>query len=218
MPEAQPSSELDSSRSLTALGLSNKDGQLRWPLPLRVLASPATPERLLREQIDALVQLAAYQGAHGTANAALLRELGEAVNEFRNRVFRDRPERIVFGRAAWAESERFLDKLDRARELLQGGLNRGAGETALSTDGSMPEVGVHDNYFQPATRTVSVGAMVQWISDGQHRHTVAADDGSWSSQEMNSGAVYQHTFTQPGTYTYHCTKHPREMRGTIIVK
>jgi plastocyanin len=51
-----------------------------------------------------------------------------------------------------------------------------------------------------------------------YRHTVTLDDGQWSSRELNMNGTYQHTFTRPGIYYYHCAVHLQEMRGTIIVK
>jgi plastocyanin len=216
--EQRSTEEKTVSKVLTALGLRNEGGHLRWPLPLRVLASPGTEERQLREEIDALVELAITQATPSAVNPTLFREMDQALKEYRTLSLRDRPERIVFSRAAWNEAERFLDRLEHARELLQGGVKAAKKESELRTQEGLLEVGVHDNYIEPASVTVSAGTTVQWSNEGQHRHTVTADDGSWTSQEMTSGAVYQHTFTQPGTYTYHCTKHPREMRGTIIVK
>ena len=51
-------------------------------------------------------------------------------------------------------------------------------------------------------------------------HTIASDMGSpvsFSSDPLATGASYSFTFTQPGTYTYHCSIHP-SMTGTIIVQ
>ena len=50
-------------------------------------------------------------------------------------------------------------------------------------------------------------------------HTIVSDTGSpvtFSSDSISSGASYSFTFTQPGTYAYHCSIHP-SMKGTIIV-
>jgi plastocyanin len=40
---------------------------------------------------------------------------------------------------------------------------------------------------------------------------------TFTSGTLANGAAYQFTFTQPGTFTYHCTIHP-SMTGTIIVQ
>jgi hypothetical protein len=115
--EASPQAR-NPSTLLRAIGVPTRDGQLRWPLALRVLASPATEERELREQLDALFEVLATHAAYGEVSPALLEEMGQAVKQFRKLVFRDRPERIIFTRAQWNEAERFLDKLEHARQVL----------------------------------------------------------------------------------------------------
>jgi plastocyanin len=51
-------------------------------------------------------------------------------------------------------------------------------------------------------------------------HAIASDAGSpraFSSDSLSTGASYTFTFTQTGTYAYHCSIHP-SMKGTIIVQ
>jgi amicyanin len=74
--------------------------------------------------------------------------------------------------------------------------------------------------FSPATLTVKTGSTVTWTNQDAAPHQVASDPGTpvaFSSDSLANGASYQFTFTQPGTYTYHCTIHPN-MKGTIIVQ
>jgi plastocyanin len=200
------------------MGVPTEAGQLRWPLPLRVMASPATPERELREQIDALFEVIATHAAYGETSPALLEELGEAVKQFRALVFRDRPERIVFSRKEWDEAERFLDKLEHARQVLSSTTDPVGKEGLQTTKASLIEVGVADNSFEAETVLVPVGATIQWTNTGKHTHTITADDGSWSSKELRPNGTYRQTFARPGTYAYHCANHPEEIRGTIVVK
>jgi plastocyanin len=80
------------------------------------------------------------------------------------------------------------------------------------------EVGGYDNSFGPETITISPGTRVRWVNHGQHRHTVTSDMGLWNSREFGRGGSYTLTFLQPGTYSYYCRIHPREMRATIIVR
>src|SRR4051812_39421910 len=70
--------------------------------------------------------------------------------------------------------------------------------------------------FAPSSVTVAVGATVTWINDDASKHTVTADNGSFDSGTLNSGANFVHTFTAAGTYAYGCDFHGN-MRGTIIV-
>lgn len=80
------------------------------------------------------------------------------------------------------------------------------------------EVGVYDDYFQPRTLTVAPGTTVIWHNHGYHRHTITADDGSWDAGDLVVNGDYKHTFTQSGTYNYHCRVHGTHMSGTIVVK
>jgi plastocyanin len=73
--------------------------------------------------------------------------------------------------------------------------------------------------FDPSTLTVKSGTVVTWINQDGASHAIVSDTGSpaaFSSDSLSSGASYSFTFTQPGTYTYHCSIHP-SMKGTIIV-
>lgn len=74
--------------------------------------------------------------------------------------------------------------------------------------------------FDPSTLTVKTGTVVTWINQDATPHTIFSDTGSpaaFSSAPFSTGASYTFTFTQPGTYTYHCSIHP-SMKGTIIVQ
>jgi plastocyanin len=73
--------------------------------------------------------------------------------------------------------------------------------------------------FTPPTVTVVIGVnnTVVWTNDDSVPHTVTADDGSFSSGNLNPGDSYSFTFTTPGTYTYHCSYHSW-MKGTVVVK
>ncbi len=73
--------------------------------------------------------------------------------------------------------------------------------------------------YSPPTITVVLGVnnTVVWTNDDTVPHTVTADDGSFSSGNMNPGDTFSFTFATPGTYTYHCSYH-YWMKGTVIVK
>jgi len=73
--------------------------------------------------------------------------------------------------------------------------------------------------FDPSTITVVIGInnTVIWNNDDSVPHTVTANDGSFSSGNLNPGDSYSFTFTIPGTYAYHCSYHSW-MKGTVIVK
>jgi plastocyanin len=79
-------------------------------------------------------------------------------------------------------------------------------------------VGAYDNRFEPQTINVQPGATVRWVNNGQHAHTVTADDDSWDSGDIQPGASYSATFKRPGTYNYYCRHHTQDrMQGVVVV-
>lgn len=70
--------------------------------------------------------------------------------------------------------------------------------------------------FDPPTMSVSAGQSVTWTNADPVDHTVTGDSGTWASDPLASGGAYSMTFSQPGTYTYHCAIHPF-MKGTVVV-
>jgi plastocyanin len=92
-------------------------------------------------------------------------------------------------------------------------------------------VGQGGDVFVPDTVNISVGDTVRWTwAEGGHSVTsgppCVPDSQYCSPNDMNCfpgtvsnmGFVYQHTFTQPGTYSYHCIVHcVIGMRGVINV-
>lgn len=74
--------------------------------------------------------------------------------------------------------------------------------------------------FDPTQLTVKTGTVVTWENLDVVPHIVVSDTGSptaFLSDSLSTGASYKVTFTQPGTYTYHCSIHP-SMKGAIIVQ
>lgn len=96
------------------------------------------------------------------------------------------------------------------------------GATSTTTSGGTAQVKIgeqNDKYgFEPTMLSVTVGTKVVWTNASDAPHTVASDTGSTlaSSTISPSGGTFSFTFTQAGTYTYHCTIHPY-MKGTIVV-
>jgi plastocyanin len=74
--------------------------------------------------------------------------------------------------------------------------------------------------FSPATLTVKAGTTVTWTNSDGTSHTVVSDTGApvaFTSPPIANGASFLFTFTQAGTYPYHCSIHP-SMTGTIVVQ
>jgi amicyanin len=74
-----------------------------------------------------------------------------------------------------------------------------------------------DNFmFTPTELTVTAGATVTWINKDDVPHTVVSVDHKFKSQALDTDEKFSFTFTDPGTYEYFCSVHPR-MTGKIIV-
>jgi hypothetical protein len=122
------------SRLLTASGVPNDKGQLRWPIGLAILAAPEADE--LCEQIEVLFAEAARQTAGGPVNPVLAEEARQAVRKLRRLLRKDKEERLGMPLAVYQESERFLDKLDRAEQRLRAGMGTPAGQRPVTAGSS----------------------------------------------------------------------------------
>lgn len=71
-------------------------------------------------------------------------------------------------------------------------------------------------FYVPAKLTVKVGETVVWYNADRTGHTVTNINGALNSGDIPVGAIYRHTFTEPGTYEYFCEYHPL-MIGVIVV-
>jgi plastocyanin len=70
--------------------------------------------------------------------------------------------------------------------------------------------------FSPDNITVSVGTTVTWTNNDPVTHTVTSNTGLFSSGSLPPGGTFSFTFTQAGTFQYHCSIHTT-MHGTVIV-
>jgi plastocyanin len=73
--------------------------------------------------------------------------------------------------------------------------------------------------FIPASLTINTGDTVTWTNNtAATNHTTTSDTGVWDSGTLTPGVSFSFTFTQTGTFAYHCTFHQAlGMVGTIIV-
>jgi plastocyanin len=98
-------------------------------------------------------------------------------------------------------------------------------------------VSIRDFAFTPATLSIKAGTTVRWTNTGPSVHTTVSDDGVWTSGALGApnsggggsgygggsspGGTFEFTFTNPGTYGYHCNLHPPSsypgFTGTITV-
>lgn len=63
---------------------------------------------------------------------------------------------------------------------------------------------------------VAVGSTVTITNTDSSPHTWSSDDGAFDSGAIGPGEAFEFTFTQAGTFAYHCNFHP-SMTGSITV-
>ena len=71
--------------------------------------------------------------------------------------------------------------------------------------------------FTPQVITIAPGTTVIWTQKDSVNHTVTSDTGAWTdSGSLAQNSTFSHTFSKPGTYTYHCSIHPN-MTAKVVV-
>lgn len=88
--------------------------------------------------------------------------------------------------------------------------------TSLEALSGEAEIEIENFAYTPKTITIKAGTTVKWSNKDDSQHKVVADDGSWSSSSLSKGDSFSFTFTQAGTFTYHCGFHS-SMTGTVVV-
>ncbi len=85
-----------------------------------------------------------------------------------------------------------------------------------SASQSVKTIEIKDLSFQPASITVPSGTIVEWMNHDPMNHTVTSNDGKFDSGIIKPGGDFKFTFSQSGTYSYHCKIHP-SMTGKVMV-
>lgn len=108
-----------------------------------------------------------------------------------------------------------------------GGNSTAPVNQGVNTPPPVDGISVNNNFFSPATKTITVGTTVKWAWNscsgdpyygGQTcaDHNVTFDDGTGSATQ-NQG-TFSRTFNAAGTYSYHCSIHGAAMVGSITVQ
>ncbi len=75
-----------------------------------------------------------------------------------------------------------------------------------------------DNFsFTPASLTVAAGTTVTWVNRDDVPHTVVSTEKKFKSPVLDTTEQFSYKFTDPGTYEYYCSIHPK-MTGKVIVQ
>ena len=95
-----------------------------------------------------------------------------------------------------------------------GSAARASSAPAVQTD----HVGMPPSYrFEPDNVEVARGTTVTWTNSDNFTHSVQVS-GQADVHVAKPGESVQIQFDQPGTYTYVCTFHTQNMRGTVVVR
>jgi plastocyanin len=75
-----------------------------------------------------------------------------------------------------------------------------------------------DNFsFAPVELTVPVGSKVTWINHDDIPHTVVSTEKKFASPVLDTDDKFTFEFTNPGSYKYYCSIHPK-MIGELLVQ
>ena len=110
------------------------------------------------------------------------------------------------GIARWGD---VLEPLDTQGQLPTGAVDE-AGRAVV-------EIDVANFSFGGDEMRVPAGTTVRWVNRDPVGHTVTPEDGDWGSPLIGPGEVFEHTFSEPGRYPYHCIPHPT-MTSSVVVQ
>jgi len=92
------------------------------------------------------------------------------------------------------------------------------GDDAAATATNKKTIEIKDFMFNPTTITVKSGETVTWINRDDEPHTVVSVGKKFQkSSALDTDQEFTVTVTEPGTYEYFCSVHPK-MTGTIVVE
>lgn len=96
-----------------------------------------------------------------------------------------------------------------------------AATVAPAAAGEMANAHIKLFQFQPKEIGVKAGTTVTWENGDDIQHSVTAGMPGKKAKDFDSGFFakgerFEHTFAEPGTFTYFCMRHP-SMSGKIVV-
>jgi plastocyanin len=100
------------------------------------------------------------------------------------------------------------------------GLSVGPGQLTVRAEQPPPnamDVRIDNFSFGPTELTVPVGTTVTWTNHDDIPHTVVSTDKVFKSKVLDTDDRFSFTFSDPGTYPYFCSIHPK-MTGKVVVK
>jgi plastocyanin len=93
-----------------------------------------------------------------------------------------------------------------------------AGTSPSDKTPSGAAIKIDDRSFDPENISIAAGVTVTWTNNDDVPHVVVSDDNKiFKSETLHTDDHFSFTFTEPGTYNYHCSIHPK-MTGKIAVQ
>ena len=90
-------------------------------------------------------------------------------------------------------------------------------EKSIAAGAPTADVKIDNFSFTPATLTVKAGTQITWTNADDIPHTVVSDDHSFRSKVLDTDEKFTFTASNPGTYSYFCSIHPK-MTGKVVVE
>jgi len=78
-------------------------------------------------------------------------------------------------------------------------------------------ISIINSVYTPKTITIKSGTTVTWTNKDSIVHTVTADNGGPTSNELGKGESYSYKYNVKGIFGYHCSIHSTST-GTVIVQ
>ena len=88
---------------------------------------------------------------------------------------------------------------------------------AAAAETEATKVVIKDFMFMPMSLTVKAGSTVTWVNMDDEPHTVVSNTQLFRSGALDTKETFSFMFTEPGTYHFTCSIHPR-MVGAIVVQ
>jgi len=88
---------------------------------------------------------------------------------------------------------------------------------AAAAETEATKVVIKDFMFMPMSLTVKAGSTVTWVNMDDEPHTVVSNTQMFRSGALDTKETFSFKFTEPGTYHFTCSIHPR-MVGAIVVQ
>ena len=89
----------------------------------------------------------------------------------------------------------------------------------LVASGEDQTVEISHHQLSPAEISIQVGESVTFVNrvEMPGGHSIVADDGSFTSPQLDKNQSWSQLFERAGTFTYHVNEHP-DVKGVINVK